>query len=289
MSTEEQDASAEPEEEVQEDDPPMLNKQTLAILARVTPSRMQKLLALIPDDEEDERPVLEALQRISTTFKGNFADFILKDSLYKEFMDGAPSMPEEFPQPTIAPVKQIVQRDAEDLRQMDETLAEIARSLFASIAYLVDALHETTEVSDEVFTEGLFRSLCLTGDALTKLQVERMMHPKMRTRISELTDSSQVPSIVKKVRKESGFFRPKAGESKAPSRDSNSDGDDEETDPPLRKKKRDHRRYKQRSFRPPRYTRRGGKQPYGGGRYFKGNRKYSAPRAADGGSRPPGP
>jgi hypothetical protein len=172
---------------------------------------------------------------------------------------------------------------------MDETLAEIARSLFISIRYLVDALESTTTVSDEAFTEGLFRSLCLTGDALTKLQVERMMHPKMRTRISELADSSQVPSIVKKVRKESSFFRTKAGEAKVPSRDSNSDYDDEETEPPLRKKKRDHRKYKQRAFRPPRYGRKGNRQPFGGGRYFRGNRKHSAPRSADGGSRPPGP
>jgi hypothetical protein len=131
---------------------------------------------------------------------------------------------------------------------------------------------------EEEFTEGLFRCLCLTGNAITRLQVERMMHPKMRSRISELTDSSQVPPIVKQARKDKSFFREKAGEPKSTSQDSSSEFDSE-TDPPMRKKKRDFRRYKHKNFRPPRYTsHRRSKPTLGAGRYFKGKRRRPPPR-----------
>jgi hypothetical protein len=277
MSAEEHEPSSEAEEEQQEDSASTTDKRTLELLRGITPRQMQKLLSMIPEDEGPIHATLEALQRVAPTFKGNFTDFNLKDSVYKEFVEGGPEMPDEFAKPIIVPVKQIFPRDAEDLRQMDESLTEIAQSLLVSAQYLIDALESTTDTMDESLTEGLFRCLCLTGNAITKLQVERMMHPKMRNRISELTESSQVPSIVKKAMKDKGFFRGKAGES-TPSRDSNSD-DDSETDPPMRKKKRDHRKYKFKNFKPPRRPApRWSKPPFGGSRYFKGRRRQAPPR-----------
>jgi hypothetical protein len=289
MSTEDQEPSSEAEEEQEQDNPSIPDQRTLDLLKGITPRQMEKLLAMIPEDEGPKYATLEALQKVAPSFKGNFTDFTLKDSLYKEFMEGGPQRRDEFTNPIIAPVKQIFPRDTEDLRQMDESLTEIARSLLVSAQYLVEALETTSEGMAEEFTEGLFRCLCLTGNAITRLQVERMMHPKMRSRISELADSSQVPSIVKQSRKDKGFFREKAGEPKSPSQDSGSDYESE-TDPPMRKKKRDFRRYKHKNFRPPRNPpRRWPKPPLGGGRYFKGKRKWAPLRRVqgEGGDPPP--
>jgi hypothetical protein len=264
------DHEREPEEEEEESDQETRQqKLRLAyILEAFTPQRLERLLTLAEGSSSSDTFELRSLKEVAPGFRGDFINFTLKDTVYTEMEREAPIFPLEFPTAEITPLRKIVPKDATEMKAMDEKLTLISKGLQLALRFQLQALKSIDPTVDEQISDGLFCGLCMTAHAFSALQLERHTTAAVRGRISEAVSGSQVPEIVKKIKK--SFFRSKGGSSEAPP----SDGEEEEEEP-MAKKKREPRRRWFLGKRPqpgPYYPQRGRVRFYRGppGRSFRG-------------------
>jgi hypothetical protein len=150
----------------------------------------------------------------------------------------------------------------------------VAKTIQASIKYLITALELTNDDFNPDLTEGLFRGIALLGNAFGALQVERYSTPLIRDSITEAAADSQMPLVVQKARKEA-FFRQAAGATAGSSLIPDTE-DDDPGDPFLHpgKKKRDIYKGTRRLFRNKGFSkiRKPPEREYTG--YFKPRQRY---------------
>jgi hypothetical protein len=207
------------------------------ILETFTPQRVERLLTLAEGPASSDTFELRSLKEVAPGFKGDFINFTLKDTVYTEMEKEAPGFPLEFPTAEIIPLKKIVPKDATEMKAMDEKLTLISKGLQLALRYQVQALLSIDPTVEEDVADGVFCGLCMTAHAFSALQVERHTTPQVRGRISEAVSGSQVPEIVKKIKK--SFFRNRGGGSEA----SPSDGEEEESEPMVKRKREPKKRW----------------------------------------------
>jgi hypothetical protein len=277
MAAPEPEAEEESEQEDSEGHPRPTPEQLAQLYKGLTSERLQKLIRLADKIKEEESQTLQALKQMDPNFKGDFVNFRRKEVIYAEFVSQVPDLPEDFPFLEIEPVDKIVPRDVEDMKAMNIMLTKVARRLQLALKDLLAAVEATDDGVDFAITEALFRGLCLTGDAFSTLQVERFTTPNTRKGITVSTSDSQIPLVVQKARKDL-FFRAGAGAKRAaspgPEEDEGDGGSDSE--PPMRKKRREEFNRMQRRFKPSRRPmwkrQRRAEKP----RYFKAKPRFGA-------------
>jgi hypothetical protein len=207
------------------------------ILQALTPQTLRRLVTLAEGSSSSDSYEMRTLKEVAPGFRGDFINFTLKDTVYAEMSKEAPEYPAQFPVAEITPLKKTVPKDAAEVRAMDEKLTLISKGLQVALQYQVQALMSLDSGVDEQISDGIFCGLCMTAHAFSALQLERHTTPAVRGRISEAVTGSQVPEIVKKIKK--SFFRSKGGSSEAPP----SDGEEEEDEPMVKKKREPRKRW----------------------------------------------
>jgi hypothetical protein len=290
MAALQHDDSSEHEEEEIPQFPGPTQAQIDELFRGLTSERLQKLIRIADKVKEEESPIMKALRDIDPDFKGDFVNFKVKDITYAEFSTQVPDLPEGFPFLELEPVEKVVQRDTEDLKAMNLVLTGVAKRLQLAIKYLLTALDATDDGVETGVSEGLFRGLCLTGDAFSTLQVERFTTPRTRKTIAVSRTDSQIPLVVQKAKKDL-FFRSGAGASRAASHSADEEEDESASDSDrfMRPKGRAAFTRMQRTFRPRRRTpRRPPRRTFDGPRLYQGKPRFKfVPRHWD--ARPAAP
>jgi hypothetical protein len=210
------------------------------LLEKFTPEAIDTLIGMAKNTQAKDSCEMVHLKGVAPDFKGDFVNFVLKDSIYTEMISEAPDFTMRFEAVPIGPLKKVLPKDAAEVRAMDENLTLISQNLQVAIKYLVHGLSATDRHTDEAVSDGLFCGLCLTAHAFSALQVERHTTAALRSRIVEATAGSQVPTVVQKVKK--SFFRPGGGGAEAPPPEEEEE-DDEEDLARMRRKRRDRKRW----------------------------------------------
>jgi hypothetical protein len=233
---EEQEQESEEEQSQSGSEPEPMDPRLAWILDNLTPDNFHRLMQLTEDRPRGDTYEMAGLKEVAPGFKGDFINFTLKDTVYADMAKEAPDYPVQFPVIDITPQKKVYPKDVAEVRAMDEKLTFIAKTLQLALQYEVSALISTDDRMDENITDGVFCGLCMTAHALSALQLERYTTAQWRGKIAEVSPGSQVPDIVKKIKK--SFFRGKGGSAEEPP----SEDEEEEAPEPMGKARRTQKR-----------------------------------------------
>jgi hypothetical protein len=141
------------------------------------------------------------VKRIAPTFDGHLLDFYAEEKHVQKLLKEVPEPPFEFTIPSVKPMDSAFPKDAAEAKALDITLAEVSNQLLGASGYLLEVLSSMNEDSDKRLGEFIFRAFCLTANATTKLEIERLLRPGDRDKVGDHSRRSAMPSVIQDVRR----------------------------------------------------------------------------------------
>jgi hypothetical protein len=152
-------------------------------------------------DRTSRQALIFDVKRVAPTFDGHLLDFYMQEKHVKKLLKEIPEAPMDFTIPTVKPMDSAFPKDAAEAKALDSTLAEVSNELLGASGYLLEVLQSMNDDSDKRLGEFIFRAFCLTANATTKLEVERLLRPGDRDKVVDHSRRADLPSVIQEVRR----------------------------------------------------------------------------------------
>jgi hypothetical protein len=152
-------------------------------------------------DRSSHQTLISDIKRVAPTFKGHLLDFYMEERHTKILLKETPEPPDDFTFPTVRPMETVFPKTLAEAKALDSTIAEVSNELLGASGYLLEVLQSMNDDSDKRLGELIFRAFCLTANATTKLEVERLLRPGDRDKVVDHSRRADMPSVIQEVRR----------------------------------------------------------------------------------------